>query len=162
MEQNDIKDSIEEIKSFKKKIKENIKNDPNVKSGKITEEELENEPMIELYDAISDASISILSLPSVNRAFEILKNKIGNENAKSLIEMLAVVMTNSAMNAVVYYDSKQDPMLEKMFNDFKERINLHGSIIDGHEDILKIYRNKVDALEHDVKMLKMYLDNRNK
>ena len=118
--------------------------------------------MIELYDAISDASISILSLPSVNRAFEILKNKIGNENAKSLIEMLAVVMTNSAMNAVVYYDSKQDPMLEKMFNDFKERINLHGSIIDGHEDILKIYRNKVDALEHDVKMLKMYLDNRNK
>lgn len=158
MRESTIKACIETIEDHKDKMIQGLRKAAEAKGENPTEENLALEPFIALYNQISDCSIKMFGLPTVDQAYKILEDKLTDEEMQKIISMLVLIMSNSAHSAILFYDEHLEGVLSKQFLEITEKLNLHGSIIDGHDDILKVYRNKVDALEHEIKMLKVKLD----
>lgn len=146
MNQNPFNDAIDLINKNKELVHEGMKNADEVKEGYVTEEEIENDPSLKLYDAISEASIEILQNPTVVNMFNELENKAGPELTKSVIEAMVLSMTHSAHSAIVIYDELLKVELQKQFESYEETIIEMAAIVNAHSGALEEFKTRIENL----------------
>ena len=153
-----MNDSIENIKDFQKKMEDASGNTEDVRSGMSTKEEEQQEPAYLLLNGIADTSVKILQMPTVAAFFEKLSNKLGSDLTHDLIEVLTIIMSNSAYEAVVFYDELLKRELTKQFDNVGETFNKIGADVNAHNGVLSVFKARLDEIEKSLKIDKIKKD----
>ena len=151
--ENNLNQSIDEIKAFTKVINDAMKKEEN----NLSEKEKQEEPDYLLYNSISESSIEILQQESVLKLFNQIGDKLGSDIAKSLTELMAIAMTHSAYSAILFYDGLLKKELTNQFNHYGEHLNDATAIVKSHDSVLEVFGNRLTDLESKNK-----IDNINK
>jgi len=150
-----LEDSIKDLESFKDKMKQSSEQTDDVKEGRSTAEEEQQEPAYVLYNAIVETSIEIMKLPSFVKGFNHIADKFGEDCAKELSEMMVIAMTQSAHNAILMYDSLLKEELTKQFDHYGKALNECIGIVNAHNSVLEVYKSKLGTIEKNIKLESM-------
>lgn len=151
--------TIDDIKEYQDKIKENAENSQDVKDGKCTKEDELKEPAYLLYNQIAESNIKILQMPPVVKAFEILNKNLGEESSKTLVELLAILMTQASHQAVLFYDDLLKQELTKQFDLYGDYLNKNIADVNGMKSAIEVIKKRVGNFEHDKTINKFSKEN---
>lgn len=151
MAETPFNDSINELRQCQEDMKKKAAEAPDVKEGKCTAEEELREPAYLLYNQIAESSIRILQLPEVVKTFSALSDKLGDDLAKSFVELLAMTMTQSAHQAVLFYDDLLKCELTKQFDNVGEHLNDTRAIVEGHTGALSVFKTQLNEIQTKLK-----------
>lgn len=151
MKNNPLNDSVNELKQCQENIKKKAEESDDVKDGKCTAEEELREPAYVLYNQIAESSIRILQLPEVVNIFAKLSSNIGDDIAKALVELMALTMTQSAHQAVLFYDDLLKTELTKQFDNIGEHLNDTRAIVEGHTGALSVFKTQLNEIQSKLK-----------
>lgn len=110
------------------------------------------EPAYVLYNMIANGSIELLQNESAIKAFQKLAEKTDGETAKLMIEMFAIMLTQSAYNAVVFYDELLKQELTKQFDHFADNINQNRAAISGQHGAILVFKKQLDEIQSKLKI----------
>lgn len=158
-EMSKLSQEIDEIRKHQKKVNESAKDSEDVKSGKCTKEEELQEPGYVLYNHITECTVNILQSPTVEAAFDMLSKKLGDEATKALIDVFAISMTNSAHQAVLFYDELLKKELTKSFDSVGHHLNLAKADIQAHSGAIDVFRKRLDDIDKTINVNKLKKDN---
>ncbi len=150
---------IDEIRKQQKRVNDSAKESEDVKSGKCTEEDELQEPKYVLYNQITECTVQILQSPTVEKAFEVLSEKLGDDIAKAFVDILAISMTNSAHQAVLFYDELLKKELTKSFDTVGHHINLAKADIQAHSGAIDVFRKRLDEIDNKMQIDKVKKEN---
>ena len=145
---NGIKEGQEEFNDAVKKAAENSQD---VKDGKSTVEEEMQEPENILYNEIAETSIRILSDKIVHESFDIIAKELSIESMQALTSILAIIMTRSAFEAILFYDELLKKELSKQFGEQVHHINLLKSDVMGHNGALKVFKAQLEEIKKQLR-----------
>ena len=147
MENNPFVDTIETI---------NKASDTVDKATKTTEEDNKENtnPGYILYNAIANNSIEILSNPEVVNTFKKIAESVGEEVSKSLVEMLAIIITQASYQSLIFYDSMLKNELTEQFNHFAQHINSAKADVEAHHGVLKVFKQQLGEIENALQIKK--------
>lgn len=123
-----------------------------MKSGKCTAEDEKQEPGYLLFKAISESSIEILQQPSVVELFKKVSENIGEDVSKSLVELLAISMSHSAHNAIIFYDQMLKGELTRQFDHYGDHLNAIGGTVRSHDSVLEVFSKRLSKIETTLKL----------
>lgn len=146
-ETNPMSDSIDGIAAFQERLKKATEETEDVKNGDATPEDEQQEPDYILFNAICDSSIEIMSKPIIVEFFSKISDKLGEDLTHNMIEMMAIIMSNSAYAAVQFYDNLLKDELRKQFENIGNTFNLLGADVNAHTGVLEVYRSRLDEIE---------------
>lgn len=141
-----LNDSVNDINKMKDIINEKIINDDT--DDMLTEEEKKQEPDLLLYNAISESSIQILQQETVVNLFKYLSTKFDEDVIKSIIELITLTMTQSAYNAIVFYDNLLKEELTNQFDNYGKHLNDTTAIAKSHDAVLQVFGQRITDLEN--------------
>lgn len=159
MQKTPLNDSVNEIKTFQENIKKTAEQSEDVKAGKCTTEEELQEPAYVLYNQIAESSIKILQLPEVINTFSLLSEKFGDDTSKAIVELMAIAMTQSAHQAVLFYDDLLKAELTKQFDNIGEHLNMALADIAGHSGALSVFKSQLSDIQKKLQIDKFTKDN---
>ena len=142
-----LDEAINEIKRFQKILNNAASNTDDVKTGKCTTDDEKQEPSFIIYNAIAENSINILQQPDVVELFKSISTKLDETISKSLVELIAVAMTQSAYNAILLYDDLLSKSLTDQFNDYNQIINKLAATVSGCNGALEVFKSRIGELE---------------
>ena len=157
---NPFNDTIENLKkatdSVDKITRENNKNEEK-KTDKLNkrkdqeddsnQNDENNDPAYILYNAISNSAIETLKSDAVINTFKKLSPVLGEDVSKSIIEMFAILLTQSAYQAVLFYDDLLKQELSMQFNHMGEHLNIAKADIEAHNGVLKVFRQQLGEIQ---------------
>jgi hypothetical protein len=144
---NALNESIDDFKKAQDDIKEVIKNSDKVKSGESTLEDELKEPGYILYNNITEVCISILNDEQVKKRFVELGSSLGLTTVKTLVELIAVIMTQSSYQTILMYDNMLKKEISEQFSRYGNNLNILKSSTDAHESVLRVFKEKISKLE---------------
>ena len=139
-------EAIDQMKRFKELLKEASKNTEEVKSGELTPEDEQESPEYILFDNIADCCISSLQMEPVIEIMNKLADKFGDDIASDLCSMMALVMANSAFNAIAFYDKLVSKLLAESFNSYNDALNDTIARVDGINSAMEVFKRKFEDL----------------
>ena len=142
-----LNDSIDEIRRFQENLNKAAETNDDVKAGISTPEEEKEEPEFQMYDVIAETTIKILQNEHVVNTFNELAKKVGDELTKSLIESISIMMTNSAFNAILWYDKLMEKNIVPQFNALVEKVNMLDADVTGYGGAIRVLKEKVSLIE---------------
>lgn len=148
---NPMNDSIESIKNLKEKMKDVAAAEDLVKDGTMTQDEELQEPSYVLFNAIAETSIKLLETEPVIELFKALSEKLGPDVTKKLIEALTMMLTNSAYEALTFYDELLKEELTKQFENIGDVFANIGADVKAHNGAMEVFKKRLDDLERLVK-----------
>ena len=66
--------------------------------------------------------------------------------------MMAILMTQSSYQAILLYDSMLTERLNIQFDNFVNAINTNKADIDGHHNVLKVFKKRLGDIEKTLKL----------
>lgn len=159
---NPLNESIKDIENLKKTARENAENSNDVKTGKCSKEDELNEPAYMLYNNIAESTINILQNPEIVKVFKNISTKVDEEFSKNLVTLLAVTMTQSAHQAVIFYDDLLKQELTKQFDGLVNRMNITTADLEGSKSAITLLRKKIGDIENAIKIDDFNKENNNK
>ena len=117
------------------------------------------DPAYVLYNAIADNSIELLRNETVINTFRKIADTVGEDVSKSIIEMMAILMSQSAYHAIVFYDTLLKKELDNQFNHFAAHINTNRADIDAHSGVLKVFKQQLSTIQNSLKIEKFEEEN---
>lgn len=144
--------SIDDILKYRENLEKCAENTEDVKKGNCTAEDEKQEPGYLLYQAISESSIAILQQPTVVKLFETISKDVGEDLAKSLVELFAISMSNSAYNAITFYDQLLKGELTKQFDHYGDYLNATTATVKAHDGVLEVLNKRVSDIENNIKL----------
>lgn len=142
-----LNDSVKDLNKFRS----TIKNSDEVKN---------KEPGALLLDGIAKSSIEILQSDVVLSSFSKLIPTLGEETSKTLIELLTVLMTQSAFAALTTYDEMLKEELDTHFNGIIHNLNLCKSDIEGYNAALKVFKRSLEEIKQKIQVSEIIKDNK--
>lgn len=139
----DLKDSVQEMKNLRKELKDAV-----------DKREDKDDPAYVLYDSITESVIDILNSDAVQKSFNTLSGKLGNDTVKPLVELMALCMTNAAHHAVCIYDMLLKEELNKQFDNYGDALNKCIATVNAHDGAIKVLRKSVTDTKNEVEELK--------
>lgn len=155
---NPFNDTINHFKNTSDKIdeitrKEAEENNKETSDSKKNEAKDENkDPTYILYNSISNTIISLLQSNEVLGTFKKISDATNLDVSKSMIEMMAILMTQSSYQAILLYDSMLTERLNIQFDNFVNAININKADIDGHHNVLKVFKKRLGDIEKTLKL----------
>lgn len=149
---NTLNERNKEVDKFTRKIDEEMKEDYN------KNEENDN-PAFILYNSITKTSIELLQSESAIETFKKIESKIGEDATKSMIEMFAIMLTQSSYDAVLTYDSLLKKELDKQFDHFAEHLNIAKADIEAHQGALTVFRKQLNEIQTKLEISKIKNEN---
>ena len=161
-EQNDLfEKDIKEIEESTKKIEEAVKkeaeeNEENINFG------------LKLYNGIMNTVIEILRSESiVNRFTEITKafdgkpdfGEFGDKILKPFIEIISLCMSQSAYQAIIFYDEMLKDELDKSFKIVGDGLNTHNAELAAHQGALEVFKQRLGEVEKTLKLNEISKEN---
>lgn len=110
-------------------------------------EEKNTNPGYVLYNAIASNSIELLKNDTVVNTFKKLAGVVGEDVSKDVVEMFAILMSQSAYQSILFYDAMLKQELDKQFNHFAEHINSQGAVIDAHNSVITVFKKHLDDIQ---------------
>lgn len=143
MENNNAEKAIDDIKNFEKALKEasnneDAQNDPNTQAALL------------MYQSISETCIETLQMDLVVDVMNKIADKVGNELATDICSMLALIMTNSAYNAIMFYDQMLNNNLIPKFEEYDEVINNLAGTTQGINSAMEVFKKRLNELQEKV------------
>lgn len=146
-ETNPMSDAIDGIEAFKDRLKKATEETEDVKNGDATPEEEQKEPDYILFNAIADNSIEIMKMPIMVDFFSKISTKLGEDLTENLIEMLAIIVSNSSYAAVQFYDSLLKEELGAQFQNVGDAFNALGADVNAHTGALEVFKDRLTNIE---------------
>lgn len=112
-----------------------------------------------LYNAIANSSIELLKNDTVINTFKKLSDKLGEDLSKSIVEMFAILLTQSSYQSVLFYDSLLKKELDIQFKHYTEHINIAKADISAHHDVLKVLRKQLNDIQDKLKIKEFEKEN---
>lgn len=159
-ENNVFSEAIKDLESMRDAINKAAEQSEDVKAGNCTAEEEKMEPSYLLYNQIAKSSIDMLKQPEISKVFDNIKDIMGEEIAKGLIEVFAISMTHSAHNAVLFYDDLLKIELTKQFENLGDHINTAKSDISAHGAVIEILRKDLNDIKSKLLIDQFNKDNK--
>ena len=143
MENNNAEKAIDDIKNFEKALKEasnneDAQNDPNAQAALL------------MYQSISETCIETLQMDLVVNVMNKIADKVGNELATDICSMMALIMTNSAYNAIMFYDQMLNNNLIPKFEEYDEVINNLAGTTQGINSAMEVFKKRLNELQEKV------------
>jgi len=143
---NSLKETADAIDNATRKAAEEETGEPN------NPEEANTDPAYVLYNTIANTSIELLQNEVVVKAFQKLASTTDAETSKCMIEMFAILLTQSAYNAILFYDELLKQELTKQFNHFADNINENRATINGHHSAMLVFRKQLNEIASKLKI----------
>jgi len=157
---NPFNDTIDSLKRTAKQVDEYTrKKDAEENETPINNEEKNTNPSFVLYDAIATSSISLLEDSEVVKTFKKIAENVGEDISKSLVELMAIVMTQSAYHAIIFYDKLLKKELDIQFNHIAENMNILKADTDGHHEVLKVFKKQLGDIQNKIKLENFQTEN---
>lgn len=140
-----IKKSVYEMEGVKiPRDKEDVPNNP-------TEPEKDVVGII-LHNQIVESTINIIKSAEVEKAMITIGEKMNmdQECVMSFINLMAICMTNSAHQAVLFYDDLLKKELRKQFDNVGNHINMGKADIEGIKAAIQIQQKRLGKLENSI------------
>lgn len=143
MENNNAEKAINDIKNFEKALEEasnneDAQNDPNAQAALL------------MYQSISETCIETLQMDLVVDVMNKIADKVGNELATDICSMMALIMTNSAYNAIMFYDQILNNNLIPKFEEYDEVINNLAGTTQGINSAMEVFKKRLNELQEKV------------
>lgn len=143
MENNNAEKAINDIKNFEKALEEasnneDAQNDPNAQAALL------------MYQSISETCIETLQMDLVVDVMNKIADKVGNELATDICSMMALIMTNSAYNAIMFYDQMLNNNLIPKFKEYDEVINNLAGTTQGINSAMEVFKKRLNELQEKV------------
>lgn len=157
------KDNLDEItrklEKHKEAFKKWIENPEEYKKEFKDASDVDITPAMELYTSIAESSINILQNPDVVNIFKQISESIDDKLSARIVELMAITMTQSAHNAILYYDDMLKKELNKQFEHIAHHVNLCRADVDGHTAVLDTFRKRIGDVENKLKVSEFVKDN---
>lgn len=150
---------IKDWENLNNGLNDAVKNTEDVKNGTSTEEEEKKEPAYILLHSIMEGTSQMLQMPQVVAVFEQLSGKLGQDETLSLIQLLSILMTYSAHNAITLYDELLKNELQGQFDHISEHINYTKADVAAHTAVLEVHKKQLNELEKKLKLDSFKKDN---
>lgn len=147
MEKTTLNNTIKDLENMRKAMNESVEKSEDVKNGKCTIEDEKREPGYILYNQIAEANIKILSMPATVEIFSKLSENLGEEMSRSLVELLAITMTQSAHQAIIFHDNLLKEEITKQFDNLVEYININHAEISAHTGAIKVFKAQLNEIQ---------------
>lgn len=147
-----LNSTVELLRDSQKKAAASAAESEDVKSGSSTVEEELQEPGYVLHNQIVENTISILQAPVMLEAFKVIGASIGDEVTSALVNVMVISMTNSAHQAILFYDELLKGELTKQFDNIGEHINMMKSEMDGQLSAMKVFRKELTEIEQKIQI----------
>lgn len=151
-EKTPLDKSVEDLNRWKEDINKSAEEAEDVKEGRCTAEEERKEPAYVLYNQIAESSIHILQLPEIVSTFAMISETVGEKTGKALVELMAIAMSQSAYQAICFYDELLKEELSKQFNHVGEHLNIARADIDAHTSALSVFRKQLNDIQNKMKI----------
>lgn len=134
---------------------------------KMTREEDENtnsaeensNPSFVLYHAIAETVVSVLSREEVANTFKMLASSLGEAESKSLVELLAIIITQANYQSLIFYDNLLKGELIKQFDHYTASINNIAADVNAHNSVLKVFKKTLGEIQDSLKIEKFQSEN---
>jgi len=146
---NPFNDTIDALKNTSKQVDEfTRKQDAKESSEPVNESKENTNPSFILYDSIATSSISLLEDNAVVNTFKKISESIGEETSKNLVELLVITMTQSAYNAIIFYDQLLKKELDTHFKAIANNMNILKADTDAHHEVLKVFKKQLGEIQN--------------
>lgn len=119
---------------------------PEVKEGKISVEDEMKEPSYVLYGQITKCTAAIFRDQGIASTFKHLSEHIGEEATADIMNLIAVCMTQSAHQAVIFYDELLKEELKHEFHRVIEQLNSNTATLQAHDGAVKVFKAAIDKI----------------
>ena len=157
MSENKINEQINNMKNFQKNMKKASEETQDVKDGISTPEEEQQEPSYILFNAITDNCIQTLQLDAVANSMNKIGEKLGDDLTAELCTIMAVLMSQTAFNAVMFYDDILNKGLDEKFKEYDQIINNISATTTGINGSMEVFKTRIGEIQK-----KLGLDNSKK
>lgn len=140
---NPFNDMIENLNKTAEAVDKTTREDN--KENNSTDEN--NDPAFVLYNTIANNAVELLQNETVIETFRKLSPVLGNDGTKSMIEMFSILLTQSAYQAVLFYDNLLKEELSAQFNHFATHINTARADIEAHHGALTVFRKQLGEIQ---------------
>ena len=147
-----IKNSINELNAANDKLESEVKErQGSVKpdsSNDATPEDPFGELGLLLFKQITDTTIKIMETPEVEKSLTTIATEMnmGEKSISSLINLIAIAMTNSAYQAIIFYDDLLKDELTKQFENVGNHINMGKADMEGFKAALQIHQKQIGEI----------------
>jgi hypothetical protein len=76
-----------------------------------------------------------------------LGSSLGLTTVKTLVELIAVIMTQSSYQTILMYDNMLKKEISEQFSRYGNNLNILKSSTDAHESVLRVFKEKISKLE---------------
>lgn len=153
MEQpNPFKDTIEEIIRSQQRTTESLKDKQDVKDGKTTVEEEQEEPGYLLYNQIANSMMDILKQPEITNGFVEIGKKLGADISTTLVNIISIATVTASHNAIVFYDELLKKELTNQLQFFGGHLNECKADITAYKSVLEVFKKRLDTIEKQMKL----------
>lgn len=157
-----IEDSVNELKSAQQSF-EKAASAPTEKTEEqaAAEKESFGELGTILFNQITEASIAIIQTPEIEKSLLTIATNMNmdQESLTALINIIAISMTNSAHQAVLFYDDLLKKELTKQMDNTVHHINLGKADGEAFKSVLQIHQKKIDEISSILKIDKIKKEN---
>lgn len=144
---NPFNDTIDNFNKAKNIIDEETRKQDDTVEDVTKETDENNHPAYVLYNAIANNSIELLKNDTIVNTFRKLATAVGEDISKSMVEMFAILLTQSAYQAILFYDTLLKQELDNQFNHFAEHINASRADINAHHSALKVFKQQLSEIQ---------------
>lgn len=145
-ETNPLAKAAQEIEDLANSARAMAEQSPDVKEGRISVEDELKEPAYVLYDQITKCTANIFRQPGIAGTFKHLSTIIGEEATADVMNIVAVCMTHSAHQAVLFYDDLLKDELKKQLDRIIEQTNKNGADLVAHGSAIKVFRKAINDI----------------
>lgn len=145
-ELNPLEKAAQDIEALSGAVRLMAENSPEVKAGKISVEDELKEPAYVLYEQITKSTAAIFRDTGIASTFKHLSGKIGEEATADIMNLIAICMTQSAHQAVIFYDELLKVELKAELDTIIKQTNNNGASIKAHDAVIKVFKSALDKI----------------
>ena len=157
---NTIKENLKNVDEITRKQDEEESGSENKNEKNESKNEDNTNPAYILYNSIASNSIDLLQDPTVVNTFKKLSESVGEDVSKSMVEMFAIMLTQSAHQALLLYDALLKKELDAQFMHFAKNINANRADINAHHSALTVFKKQLDEISSALKIKKFESENK--
>ena len=142
-----IQKSIDELNAANDKFQADV-NGANNNSNDNPQEDAFGQLGLRLFNQITETTIKIIETPEVENSIVTIATEMnmGQKSISALINLIAVAMTNSAQQAILFYDDLLKDELTKQFDNIGKHINLGKADMEGFKAALQVHQKQIGEI----------------
>ena len=138
---------IKEMRAAQDAMKSVAEESESVINGDVTVEEELEEPEFQLFNNILESTIDIFNREDIQKRVVNIGKSIGAQQSQELVQLIALVSTISAHNALLFYDEKLKKEISINLDNILKNVNNIAADVQGHEGALAVFKKKISNLE---------------